>query len=86
MEQEINHPSYYNHGGTECIEIMRQVFGKEAVYHFCLCNAFKYIYRCESKHKTPLDDLDKARWYIDYIIENKDIADAERIKQLVDFR
>ena len=32
----------------------------------------KYLYRCNSKHETPLDDLKKARYYIDYIVKLKE--------------
>ena len=35
---------------------------------FCLGNALKYILR--AKHKENyVEDLKKAKWYIDYIIE-----------------
>lgn len=68
----VNHPAHYKANGLECIEVMRAVFGDEAVFHFCLLNAFKYLFRCDSKHETPIEDLGKARWYLDYIIKNKD--------------
>lgn len=69
---QIEHPDYYNKGGIECIEVMRAVFGDEAVNDFCLCNAFKYVFRAKSKHKSPIDDLRKARYYLDYIIRGKE--------------
>ena len=38
---------------------------------FCLGNALKYILR--AKHKENyIEDLKKARWYIDYIIEKSE--------------
>ena len=46
-KDEINHPDRYAGGKYECIDIMLDVFGKEAVKHFCLLNAFKYIWRQE---------------------------------------
>lgn len=49
----VAHPKHYNQTGRkECIEEMRDRFGKNAVIHFCMLNAYKY--------------LQKARWYIDY--------------------
>ena len=32
---------------------------------FCLANAVKYIWRAGLKSESPLEDLKKARWYID---------------------
>ena len=34
----------------------------EAVKDFCLCNAFKYIWR--TKNKNGIEDIDKAIWYL----------------------
>jgi ribosomal protein S2 len=38
-------------------------FGREAVIHFCECNAYKYIWRY--KNKNGMEDLEKARWYVE---------------------
>lgn len=59
----INHPDHYNQGRIECIEAMESAFGREAVFDFCLLNAFKYIWRCKDKENIK-QDLEKARWYI----------------------
>lgn len=60
----VNHPAHYE-GSTsiECIEAMQIAFGKEAVIRFCLCNAFKYLWR--HKNKNGREDLEKAQWYLD---------------------
>ena len=47
----VNHPAHYNVGGIECVDVMENVFGRDAVMNFCLCNAFKYMFRCEHKQK-----------------------------------
>ena len=62
----VNHPSHYE-GNTslECIECMRVAFGAKAVYDFCLCNAFKYLWRY--KNKNGAEDIDKAKWYLSYV-------------------
>jgi len=62
-EDHINPNHYKNSTSLECIEAMQISFGREAVLHFCLCNAFKYIWRW--KHKNGEEDLDKASWYVD---------------------
>ena len=64
----VNHPSHYNHGGYECIDVMQSVFGTDSVKEFCLNNAFKYMFRC--KHKShELEDIKKADWYLRHYIE-----------------
>ena len=59
----VNHPAHYTSGGIECIDGMVAAFGREYVMHYCLCNAFKYIWRCEHKGKR-LEDIQKAVWYL----------------------
>lgn len=59
----VNHPNHYCQGGIECIDAMEAAFSKQIVADFCICNAFKYIFRC--KNKNGLEDVKKARWYLD---------------------
>ena len=63
----VNHPSHYETGNFECIDVMVETQGKEAVMDFCVCNAFKYIYRHNSKN--GIEDIKKAKWYLDKYIE-----------------
>lgn len=67
MNDMVNHPSHYETGKFECFDVMMKALGVEAVKHFCLCNAFKYIYR--SQRKNGRGDIEKARWYLDKYIE-----------------
>lgn len=60
----VNHPKHYSDGKYECIEVMKDVFGKDAVKTFCTLNAFKYTWRAGKKN--GLEDLKKASWYLDY--------------------
>lgn len=72
-EQDIiNHPSHYQTGKYDCIEVMEEALGKEAVKDFCLCNAFKYIYR--HKRKNGLEDIKKAQYYINKYVEMEEKA------------
>lgn len=64
---KVNHPQHYETGKFECIDVMVETQGKQAVLDFCLCNAFKYIYR--HQRKNGLEDIKKAKWYIDKYIE-----------------
>lgn len=77
-KEDAIHPLHYAmEGGLEVIDVMRMNFGMEAVYNFCLLNATKYILRCNKKHKTPIEDLKKARYYLDYIINNKEAEERK---------
>lgn len=68
MNDPIN-PAYYKDGITsiECIEAMEVMFGEQAVYDFCMCNAYKYIWR--HRNKNGLEDLNKAEWYLNKATE-----------------
>ena len=58
----VNQPPHYANGGIECIDAMISSQGTEAVKDFCLCNAFKYIWR--TKNKNGIEDINKAIWYL----------------------
>ena len=68
----VNHPKHYN-GKYECIEVMRDVFGEDAVKSFCILNAFKYIWRHNKKNGT--EDLKKAKWYLEFILTEDEDED-----------
>ena len=64
----VNHPSHYTECcSLECIDVMTIVFGKTVVIWFCLCNAFKYLWR--HKYKNGSEDIRKARWYVNKAFE-----------------
>lgn len=70
MTDNVNHPAHYETGKFECIEVMLETQGVEAVLNFCQCNAFKYLYR--AKRKNGLEDMKKAVWYLNKYIELKE--------------
>ncbi len=65
--EDVINPKHYRTGKFECIEVMQEALGVDAVKSFCLCNAFKYIYR--HNRKNGLEDIKKAQWYINKYIE-----------------
>ena len=70
----VNHPAHYEQScSLECIQVMELVFGANAVRDFCLCNAFKYMWRY--KNKNGLEDLKKANWYLDYVKDYVPVGD-----------
>ena len=70
-EDNVNHPSHYTShpSGIECITITQ--------YHdFCIGNAIKYLWRAglkkdadKSDIEKEIEDLEKARWYINQKIK-----------------
>lgn len=63
----VNHPAHYTAGGVECIEGLKAAtIGLEGIEAVCTANAIKYLWRW--KHKNGVQDLEKAKWYIDYLI------------------
>lgn len=63
----VNHPTHYETGKFECIDVMREALGDRVVKDFCIANSFKYIYR--HKRKNSIEDIKKAKWYIDKYLE-----------------
>lgn len=66
----VNHPIHYNAAGIECIDAMEAMVSEANVdthVAYCWQNAFKYLWRWP--YKNGLEDLKKARWYIDRIIQ-----------------
>ena len=60
-------PSYYHKGNIDVIEFARQTIGLEKTTGFCQINIIKYVVRY--KDKNGIEDLKKARTYIDRLIE-----------------
>lgn len=67
MADSVNSPQHYCTGKFECIDVMLETQGLEAVKNFCICNAFKYLYRHNGKN--GLEDVKKANWYLNKYIE-----------------
>lgn len=64
----VNHPQHYVQGGVECIDVIRAARGTDGCIQFCVGNAIKYLFRDAHKGR-PLEDLQKAQWYINKAIE-----------------
>ena len=68
VKDNVNHPSLYTQGAIECIDAIKEatkgLLGIEAV---CTANIIKYVWRW--KFKNGVEDLRKARWYLDRLID-----------------
>lgn len=62
----INHPVHYNRhpSGVECIDIIEHLPHNVGA-------AVKYLWRCDEKHPEPIEDLEKASWYITREIQRR---------------
>lgn len=61
-DEMVNHPSHY--GGPESPYEAIKVIEAWGL-GFALGNAVKYICRAGRKTRRPIEDLKKARWYLD---------------------
>ena len=63
----VNHPEHYETNGIECFDAIVASQGVDAAKDFCICNAFKYVWR--HSHKNGLEDIKKAIWYLNKYVE-----------------
>lgn len=66
----VEHPAHYtaHPSGVECITVVEH-------FNFCLGNAVKYIWRAGLKGDA-IEDLRKARFYIDREIDRRTRAEG----------
>lgn len=62
----VNHPAHYTAGPVECIDALRSALGLLGFHDYCLGNTLKYVWRY--KQTAKLDDLKKARVYLNWAI------------------
>ena len=63
----VNSPPHYNQTGIECIHAISAATDKGFKYYL-QGNVMKYLWRFDYKDK-PLEDLQKAKWYLEKLIE-----------------
>lgn len=66
MHDSVNHPSHYTQGTIETIDYMESCLTAEEFCGGCKMNVLKYVSR--EKFKNGVEDLKKARWYLDRLI------------------
>ena len=65
----VNSPPHYNQAGVECIEAIRAATD-EGYEYYLQGNIIKYLWRY--RYKNGVEDLKKAQWYLDKLIEERD--------------
>ena len=73
----VNHPKHYTQGKIECIDAIEaavsELSGLDAV---CTANVIKYVWRW--KHKNGLQDLRKAQWYLEKLINLQEAQNGNK--------
>jgi len=65
MQDPVNHPDHYTSGNIECLDAIKSALGEN--YQFYVQgNLIKYIWRFN--HKNGVEDLKKAKFYLDDLI------------------
>ena len=66
-DDSVNHPSHYTQGTVECIDAIESSMTPEEFRGYLKGCLMKYIWRYQ--HKGGMEDLKKARWYLDRLIK-----------------
>ena len=62
----VEQPAHYRVGEVEAIDYINQQLGGEGIRHYLEGNILKYMHRW--RFKNGVEDLRKARWYLDKLI------------------
>ena len=72
----VNHPAHYNAGKIEVIAIQEDQLSPEENRGYIKGQVIKYITR--ERYKNGLEDLKKARWYLDRLIKKLEKEAAQK--------
>ena len=64
----VNHPPHYNQAGIECLDAIAAATDNGYEYYL-QGNIIKYLWRY--RYKNGIEDLKKAQWYLNKLIETK---------------
>ena len=67
-EDVVNEPSHYKAGNIEAIDAIEASMSKDEFKGYLKGNVMKYMWSYNYKGK-PVEDLKKAKWYIDRLIQ-----------------
>ena len=64
----VNSPAHYADRQYEVIDVMKDTMPRERFIGYCEGTVIKYMMRWDKK-ANPAEDLDKAKWYLNKLIE-----------------
>lgn len=73
----VNHPKHYiSETGLETIDVIEAfTFDLKGIEAVCTGNILKYV--CRWKHKNGVEDLKKAKWYLNRLINHVETLNEE---------
>lgn len=75
-KETVNHPSHYNQNGLETIDIIKAFCAElDGIEGFDIGNCLKYLTRW--RHKNGIEDLKKAKWYLEHVIQYEETKGKE---------
>lgn len=75
VEPDNINPNHYRQGEIECIDAIKAAtVHKTGIEAVCTANAIKYLWRYESKN--GLEDVKKAQWYINRLVQELEKNDT----------
>lgn len=76
----VNHPDHYkSETGLEVIDVIDAfTFDLKGIEATHIGNVLKYV--CRFKKKNGVQDLKKARWYLDRLIKHIEIVEKENVE------
>ena len=75
LKDMVNHPDHYTNSSIETIDIIESVTA-EGFQYYLEGNILKYLTRY--RHKNGIEDLKKAQWYLNKLIEvQHDFTDGD---------
>ena len=72
-DDNVNSPQHYNQREIECIEAIEAATDSGFEYYL-QGNVIKYLWRY--RYKNGVEDLKKARWYLEKLIQEKENHNA----------
>ena len=64
----VNSPSHYKYGKKETIDVIQDCMTDDEYHGYLKGNVLKYVSRYKFKGE-PLEDLQKAQWYLNRLIK-----------------
>ena len=74
----VNHPGHYTFGSIEVIDYIRDKLTPEEFQGYCEGNVLKYVSRW--RHKGGVEDLKKAKVYLQWMIESAEKQEIDAVE------
>lgn len=77
MADDVNFPEHYRQSNTETIELIKESMTTEEFHGYLKGACMKYMARYKYK-RQPVQDLEKAQWYLNRLIVEVLHVETER--------